>query len=1068
MLRSTGVANNDDLLTKHETCAAILGPRRHFKMWPFTISEEERMRLIKEEKRRHRIEKLKFWKRPVHKVVVPTLSERLLSSCLPVPCLLGLICILYWRCTRKWKVSTWKSTLSSSPAQLYAQESLSLTNGACTIIALSDHTRSMRDRRSCSTKLLNRITTESDTSASSNVRNSKIRRMLTRQEALSQDRTHASFHPEGFKPHDETLPSLTPRFMARHSIMPIVSTKDDIIDLTKKNRSRSLERKASRVQLNENARKPPGTVVLDFLEDNTIEYQGSMSSILDDNVSLVSACSHDLERLAQTIDKKSGSRRGDEPREQQVQEMQVRFFAAQRQGSIGSIGMSSTGSFEKSDVLMKHFLARRRGSINSMHSSNSGGMHFMRALGDNNEVVDRPHMTRSSSKNSISTMDSSLFGAFYDPTVDAPPYLTIYYATQSGTSEYYAYALQQEGQAMGLDVGICNVNNVFNSVDSMNLDHELSDILVPHVTKANSRRGRAVFLISTHHDGGPTADGINFLKMLENLKNEKYLKGLRYAVFGFGNSTYTSTFNSQSKIYDHLLATLGAKRMAPLALGDDSMDVDWDFEQWKWKIFWPKFADLSAKDYEPLSLPCAGKVSQESIKKYNPKSRTEDPDSNLLLEYIEEADMPKHKEKWEGVDLLPSARHFRGVVEYKIKSIRPLWRDPDLSNTLKQSGSTMHMEIDLNEPNGIPFKFNTGDSLSVLPVNRSSIVKALAKKLGLNLGAIFILRPKQGIDEKEFELPFPTPCTVRDYLSKYCELSTPPRRSVVRALSKCATDCVEREEMYKLSSKKHRQEYLDRIVKEHVGLAEFITNKYPSIKISLITFVGLCAAMRTRWYTASSSTLMHPDSVHLTFNVVSIIRPSDKSICRGCGSHYLAKLKPGHTLRVVFSRNSGFVAPPDHSSPLILIANGSGIAPMRALIQERHFQKSMLNFPVGLTELFFGIRRRDLDFLYQDEFTYYNNSGSLSSLYLACSREQMHKIYVQHLVAKHSKHVWKLLKRGAFIYVCGSSAMRTEVDQVLRAIISRQIGDADVLDFMKTLVAGGRYVHEAFDANHML
>jgi len=128
----------------------------------------------------------------------------------------------------------------------------------------------------------------------------------------------------------------------------------------------------------------------------------------------------------------------------------------------------------------------------------------------------------------------------------------------------------------------------------------------------------------------------------------------------------------------------------------------------------------------------------------------------------------------------------------------------------------------------------------------------------------------------------------------------------------------------------------------------------------------------------------------------------------------------------------------------------------------------MLNFPVGLTELFFGIRRRDLDFLYQDEFTYYNNSGSLSSLYLACSREQMRKIYVQHLVAKHSKHVWKLLKRGAFIYVCGSSAMRTEVDQVLRAIISRQIGDADVLDFMKTLVAGGRYVHEAFDANHMI
>ena len=368
--------------------------------------------------------------------------------------------------------------------------------------------------------------------------------------------------------------------------MPIVSTKDDIIvDLTKKNRSRSLERKAFSVQLNENARKPPGTVVLDFLEDNTIEYQGSMSSILDDNVSLVSACSHDLERLAQTIDKKSGSRRGDEPREQQVQEMQVRFFAAQRQGSIGSIGMSSTGSFEKSDVLMKHFLARRRGSINSMHSSNSGGMHFMRALGDNNEVVDRPHMTRSSSKNSISTMDSSLFGAFYDPTVDAPPYLTIYYATQSGTSEYYAYALQQEGQAMGLDVGICNVNNVFNSVDSMNLDHELSDILVPHVTKANSRRGRAVFLISTHHDGGPTADGINFLKMLENLKNEKYLKVRRLLCLSIKQMLCaTSNPRTTRRVYDtQSLASVIRHIPTPLTLKVKFMTIcsqRWVRKEW--------------------------------------------------------------------------------------------------------------------------------------------------------------------------------------------------------------------------------------------------------------------------------------------------------------------------------------------------------------------------------------------------------------------------------------------------------------------------------------------------------
>lgn len=146
-----------------------------------------------------------------------------------------------------------------------------------------------------------------------------------------------------------------------------------------------------------------------------------------------------------------------------------------------------------------------------------------------------------------------------------------------------------------------------------------------------------------------------------------------------------------------------------------------------------------------------------------------------------------------------------------------------------------------------------------------------------------------------------------------------------------------------------------------------------------------------------------------------------------------------------------------------MIANGSGIAPMRALLQERHYQKQTLGYLVGPSELFFGIRRHDLDFLYQDELVYYKQFRTLSALYLACSREQMHKIYVQHMVAKHAEHIWKLLLQGAHIYVCGGTSMRTEVDQVLRAIASRQVGSNSSWRKWQ-----GRYVQEAFDANHVV
>ena len=76
-------------------------------------------------------------------------------------------------------------------------------------------------------------------------------------------------------------------------------------------------------------------------------------------------------------------------------------------------------------------------------------------------------------------------------------------------------------------------------------------------------------------DGGPTDDAQPFLRILQELKDHKYFKGLRYAVFVFGNSTYTNTYNEQGKLYDQLLVNLGGKRLVPLALGDDSKDIDW-------------------------------------------------------------------------------------------------------------------------------------------------------------------------------------------------------------------------------------------------------------------------------------------------------------------------------------------------------------------------------------------------------------------------------------------------------------------------------------------------------------
>lgn len=58
-----------------------------------------------------------------------------------------------------------------------------------------------------------------------------------------------------------------------------------------------------------------------------------------------------------------------------------------------------------------------------------------------------------------------------------------------------------------------------------------------------------VFLVATYTDGTPTENAEWFCKWLEEASTDfrygkTYLKGLRYAVFGLGNSVYVGHYNT--------------------------------------------------------------------------------------------------------------------------------------------------------------------------------------------------------------------------------------------------------------------------------------------------------------------------------------------------------------------------------------------------------------------------------------------------------------------------------------------------------------------------------------------
>ena len=77
-----------------------------------------------------------------------------------------------------------------------------------------------------------------------------------------------------------------------------------------------------------------------------------------------------------------------------------------------------------------------------------------------------------------------------------------------------------------------------------------------------------------------------------------YLKSLRYAVFGLGNSLYLDYYNKVAREIDIALSGLSAKRVSPLGLGDENVSgskhgsQEKDFDAWRAAFL----ADLNAGD----------------------------------------------------------------------------------------------------------------------------------------------------------------------------------------------------------------------------------------------------------------------------------------------------------------------------------------------------------------------------------------------------------------------------------------------------------------------------------------
>jgi cytochrome P450/NADPH-cytochrome P450 reductase len=136
--------------------------------------------------------------------------------------------------------------------------------------------------------------------------------------------------------------------------------------------------------------------------------------------------------------------------------------------------------------------------------------------------------------------------------------LTILYGSSAGTCKYLAEDLEMSAKEIGFGVNV-----------------QTMDSATEHVPKDD-----AVIIITPFYEGKPADNAKNFVAWLEASSGDA-LKDTNFAVFGAGNSEWTSTFHRIPKLVNERMESLGGKGVHYADYVDVREDLVGPWEDWK-------------------------------------------------------------------------------------------------------------------------------------------------------------------------------------------------------------------------------------------------------------------------------------------------------------------------------------------------------------------------------------------------------------------------------------------------------------------------------------------------------
>ncbi|XP_060697241.1 NADPH-dependent diflavin oxidoreductase 1 [Hemiscyllium ocellatum] len=567
--------------------------------------------------------------------------------------------------------------------------------------------------------------------------------------------------------------------------------------------------------------------------------------------------------------------------------------------------------------------------------------------------------------------------------------LLVLFGSQTGTAQDVAERIGREGVRRHFK---CRVM----PLDSYTIAELIQEPLV-------------VFVCSTTGQGEPPDNMKKFWRFIfrRNLPANS-LSLMDCAVLGLGDSSYPK-FNFVAKKLSKRLIQLGCNGLLPVGLGDDQHDLGPDAVIDPWlKQFWEQALDL-------YPLPPGLNVLGDDIilpSKYS---------------FQFEDDVTG------GVSVEPYDKNAQ--AKFPPSQLHPFPAQMISNERVTDENHFQDVRLITFDITGSGIEYSAGDVAMIEPRNSPESVEQFCQLLRLDPNKTFLLKP----NDSAIPLParLPQPCTVKYLLERYLDINCVPRRSFFDLLSYFSPDEMEREKLKEFSSAEGQDElysYCNRLRRTTLEILYDFPHTTSAIPADYL--FDLIPEIRPRAFSIASSQLAYPSQIQILMAVVRYRTKLKKPRCGLCSSWLGSQNPQQNAVYVPLWVKKGMLQfPTDTKTPVIMVGPGTGVAPFRAVIQERVVEGKKGNY------LFFGCRGKSKDFFCRAEWEELNQKGLLT-LITAFSRDQEDKIYVQHRIKENGSLIWKLIQNEqAYFYIAGNAKMMpTQVTDSLKSIFQSEGG----------------------------